>query len=248
MWEVNDTDDDLYMFGANCPQDIVSDTVHFHPLLSWLMHFLALLQRKCSLTKTTLAMLLHIFFTVLSRIAPQLVGFAKQFPRTVYQMELFFGSRKETFVRYVVCSKCYSVYKYNDCFCNMNGAMVPQLCKHRSSNFGPVCNGPLLKCVELLDNKILFYPLKVYCYLPLHYYLSTLLNRPGFCEQCDHWKKEGRSSAVFKDIYDGKIWQDFLSYNGKPFLSDAFTYGVMLNILTGLDLVSIQSIALEQFI
>lgn len=32
------------------------------------------------------------------------------------------------------------------------------------------------------------------------------------------------------DIYDGKIWSDFQEYDGKPFLSQPLTYGLMLNV------------------
>ena len=32
------------------------------------------------------------------------------------------------------------------------------------------------------------------------------------------------------DIYDGKIWQEFLEYNGTKFLSLPYTYGLMLNV------------------
>jgi len=32
------------------------------------------------------------------------------------------------------------------------------------------------------------------------------------------------------DVYDGKVWADFQQYDGKPFLSQPFTYGLMLNV------------------
>ena len=36
--------------------------------------------------------------------------------------------------------------------------------------------------------------------------------------------------GVYKDVYDGKLWNDFLDYNGTPFLSEPFTYALMMNI------------------
>lgn len=81
---------------------------------------------------------------------------------------------------------------------------VPQICKYQCSNYGQPCNETLLKCVELLDSKVILYPIKVYCYMPLRYYLNVLLKRPGFHE---YWK-----------------------FEGKPFVSDPFTYSIMLNI------------------
>ena len=66
--------------------------------------------------------------------------------------------------------------------------------------------------------------------MKLQNYLHTLLNRPGYVEQSDHWREGPKDSKVFKDVYDGKVWQDFKFYNGDTFLSDLFTYGPMLNI------------------
>ena len=133
------------------------------------------------MTQTTLILLLKflkIFLTVLSQIA-QLVKLAEQFPHSVYQMETLLGSHEEIFIRYVVCSKCYSVYKYDNCITVVGTTKVALQCKQRNSNYVQPCNGKLLKQVELLDHKVIFYPMKVYCYMPLHYYFHTLLNRPG---------------------------------------------------------------------
>ena len=36
-------------------------------------------------------------------------------------------------------------------------------------------------------------------------------------------------SHILKDLFDGKVWKDFLVYKGKPFLSNPGNYGLMLN-------------------
>ena len=59
---------------------------------------------------------------------------------------------------------------------------------------------------------------------------NSLLNRPGFCELCDRWKIDNINDGIYRDVYDGKIWTDFQFYNGNPFLSEPFTYGLMLNV------------------
>ena len=33
-----------------------------------------------------------------------------------------------------------------------------------------------------------------------------------------------------RDVYDGKIWSDFQSFNSRPFLSESGNYALMLNI------------------
>ena len=43
-----------------------------------------------------------------------------------------------------------------------------------------------------------------------------LLDRPGFHEQCEHWKSEHRVDGVYKDIYDGKVWKGFQTYSENP--------------------------------
>ncbi len=130
----------------------------------------------------------------------------------------------------MTCQKCYSVYKYSDCTETIGTRVVPKLCSHRNSRFARPCGGPLLRSVELQGNKLVYYLMKVYCYMSLYNSFQILLDRPGFHEQCDLWKAECRESSLYEDVYDGKIWQDFQRYDGKPFLSDPFTYGIMMNI------------------
>jgi len=33
-----------------------------------------------------------------------------------------------------------------------------------------------------------------------------------------------------QDVYDGKVWKDFQSYNGQPFLSEPGNYALMMNM------------------
>ena len=47
---------------------------------------------------------------------------------------------------------------------------------------------------------------------------------------CDHWKKTSTGKGIYRDVYDGALWREFQIYNRKPFLSDPFFYGLMLNI------------------
>lgn len=137
---------------------------------------------------------------MLSKLSPQL-SFLQQFPGTVLQIEKVLGLKESTFTRYVVCSKCYSVYKYEDCFNEGTGDVA--VSKHQTSRYSRQCTSALLKRVELLNKHR---PIKVYCYMPLYYYLHSLLNRSGLLERCEHWKSVSHGSAgVYSDIYDGKL-------------------------------------------
>lgn len=66
-------------------------------------------------------------------------------------------------------------------------------------------------------------------YMSLYNSFQTLLDRPGFHKQCDLWKTVCKENGIHKDVSDGTIWKDSQTYDGKPFLSDPFTYGIMLN-------------------
>ena len=63
-------------------------------------------------------------------------------------------------------------------------------------------------------------------------YLKLFLNRPGFDNFCSQWKSNSNRDSIYKDniMFDGQVWKDFKVYNGVPFLSEPFTYGLMLNV------------------
>ena len=46
-----------------------------------------------------------------------------------------------------------------------------------------------------------------------------LINRPNFLEKCDKWRERVTEDGLLTDIYDGRIWKDFLMFDGKEFLA-----------------------------
>ena len=100
------------------------------PLLLWLVHFIALLQKRHFLPDAALVLLLRffaIFFNILSGISPQLTSFSQQFPPGLYKFHKLLGARQEeAFVRYVVCPICSMVYNYDDCL-ERNGTQTVAL-------------------------------------------------------------------------------------------------------------------------
>ena len=66
--------------------------------------------------------------------------------------------------------------------------------------------------------------------MPIKKSLQELLNRPGFNNSCEKWRSQGKSDGILADVYDGEIWNEFQEYKGKPFLSEPFAYGLMLNV------------------
>lgn len=159
MWEEEGIEEDLELPENEGENSLTDSNI---TLLLWLVHFLALLQKKHFLSDAALALLLtffSIFFKVLSQLSPQFSTFSKQFPSTVYMFHKILGIRKENFIRYVTCEKCSMVYKYEDCIEKVGTIFEPRSCTSRFSNREHSCNRSLLRRVELSNKRIIYYPI-----------------------------------------------------------------------------------------
>ena len=231
VWEEEGIENDIELMQPSSKETTPVESTH--SLVLWLVYYLSLLQKQHYIPNAAMAALiqfLFVFFGVLARIVPQTADIFLNFPRTLLQLQKLVGTHQERIVRYVYCEKCSHVYMYDECIEKIGSRIQSKLCSYRASNYAQPCRGQLLKCVERPNNGVLYYPLKVYCYTPLYSYISHLLNRPGFCELCDHWKTDSHSEGTYRDVYDGGLWQKFKEYDGKPCLMDSFTYGHMLNL------------------
>ena len=239
VWEEENVEEDIDLDcnNADVSRRPSSDPPHAsdscYSLVSWLVYFLALLKRKYYISNNALAILLRflsVFFRVIGQLTNALSGLFIHMPSTLYKFRKFCGQNEPPFLRYVVCKKCYYIYEFDDCFEVVGTKKIPKRCIHRSSSYAPICNSALFKQVELMNGRTIYYPIKVYCYMPLLQSFQKLLYRQSFHKQCDHWRNMDRKDDTYSDVYDGKLWQDFLTYEGKPLLSEPFTYGIMLNI------------------
>ena len=232
VWEEEGIENDIELMQPSSKETTPVESTH--SLVMWLVYYLSLLQKQHYIPNAAIAALiqfLFVFFGVLARIVPQTADIFLNFPRTLLQLQKLVGTHQERIVRYVYCEKCSHVYMYDECIEKIGSRIQSKLCSYRASNYAQPCRGQLLKCVERPNNGVLYYPsLKVYCYTPLYSYISHLLNRPGFCELCDHWKTDIHSEGTYRDVYDGGLWQKFKEYDGKPCLMDSFTYGFMMNL------------------
>lgn len=50
--------------------------------------------------------------------------------------------------------------------------------------------------------------------------MGNLLQHPGICQLSEHWRNRSTVEDKFRDVYDGKVWKDFINYRGVPFLSE----------------------------
>lgn len=87
---------------------------------------------------------------------------SKFFICTMAEMSL----KKDCFVKYVVCRKCYSLYKFEDCVRNFGGDRTSAVCKfvrfpnHPQRERRRPCGEFLLKTVELSDGRKNLYPIR----------------------------------------------------------------------------------------
>lgn len=134
---------------------------------------------------------------------------------------------KDTFERFVVCTECNSIYPMTKC---IDRPGVSKLCEHKEFRRSQRCNVVLLKTVELASGKKVLYPNSVYCYNSLKSSLEQLFGQPGFASLCEQWRKRIPVNGLLTDVYDGRVWQDFLVVSGKPFLSCKYSLALCLNI------------------
>ena len=227
--EVCDEEEVDFFAEGSIPHN-VGQTKH-SALVVWLVYLIAALQRKHYIPNIAVALLLKILsvvFSILSRMHPQLSDIKELLPTTMYSFRSFLDTKSCSFVRYVVCVKCHTLYSYKDCIDQCGTRVLINTCTSKTSK--GLCRTPLAKPVQSTTGKEFIRPYKTFCYMPLRRLLQELLNRPDFSSHCEAWRTRKGNDELMSDVYDGKIWNDFQEYNGKPFLSQPYAYGLMLNI------------------
>ena len=236
MWE--DTEEPSSM------DNVVEDHPNMHTFLLWLYtFFLLMFQTLFRLSDTALNVLLSffaMFFCSLSRISlvfPQ--AFLDGLPRNVKAARNLASSNRNSLQHYVCCPSCHFIYEKKKCIVQgENGEMESLRCtytkfpNHPQLHRRTKCNTLLMKKIKLTSGKISLQPCLVYCYKSVIESLQELISRSTFVEKCELWRKTstGIEEGLFPDVFNGQIWQDFLSPDGIPFLSVANNYAFQLNV------------------
>ena len=129
----------------------------------------------------------------------------------------------------MVCKRCYNIYDLSECIEVRGSQKIPKDCPHVP--FGARqrrCDTKLLKTVQLASGKMIFSPLKTYCYVDLHTSLQNLLLHDNFLEMCNEWRNRTPAQNSLSEVYDGNVWKQFTD-NG--FLTDEGSLALMLNHL-----------------
>ena len=202
-------------------------------LVGWITGFFSFLQAVYQVSDTVTGLMIRfikVLMCILGQFCSVCSDIAKILPTSIYK---FTKNANLQFRRYVVCRKCHSVYFYHDC---VDVGLKSKLCifkpfpHHPHMHMRQNCNNLLLKTVELSSGKRLLYPFMTYCYMSIESSLQRFLQRPSFYTLCQEWRNRSTKDGLLCDVYDGQIWKEFEVYKGMPFLSEPFTFGLMINI------------------
>ena len=179
---------------------------------------------------------IHHFLLFLSAIvhSEQLSSIAQKIPRNIKQLRTIAGIDVDSFTKFVVCPLCHSIYDSESCIL-MVGRKEVKKCQHISfpyhphANFRKRCDQALLKKCKG-KSACVFRPFKVFCSQSIIQSLQELLSRPNFLTSCEEWRHRNIQPDLLCDIYDGRVWKEFLVVNGKPFLSEPHNFAFSLNI------------------
>lgn len=173
-------------------------------LVKWIVIFMSRLRVLFSLSDAASNFILNFFsafFVLFGKIISPTNVFP-EVPSSLYKMRRMLNGVKE-FTRYIVCRKCSSVYKLEDCK-DRNGRV--RKCQfvlfpnHPQSRMRKPCDMLLLKSVELPSNKKILYPYLTYCYLSIETSLQAMLLRPSFLTECNKWRTRTVKNNVLQDI------------------------------------------------
>ena len=199
----------------------------------WVVVFTCLLQTMHSLPSRAIVWLLHFLgslFTFLSQYSNNIANIAHAFPSTLHRRTSYISKNLSlpSVHRYVVCQACLSLHSYSACLERRGSLTQVKDCPECEKKKKTV---PLLREVMTRTGNKKYYPYLMYPYVSLVSSLQSLLLRPKFYNLCEEWRQHPQHhQIVLSDVYDGRIWKDFLSFNGREFFSSRNSIGMMLNI------------------
>ena len=222
-------------FDSSTPFDTIPASSGF--LAMWIVRFLMVMQAAFRLSDVVVGRFLQ-FFVAIFGIIGQTCKIGRDvcecLPQSLYKAKKMPG--EVIFQRYVVCTKCFSLYTFSQSIeVSPNGTRQSKYCSfqrfpsHPQACMRSKCGTLLLKNVELASKKTYFYPFLTYCYLGLDVSIQSLLSRDSFFNDCENWRSRTVKVGEMQDVYDGQMWQNFITYKGEPSLSQPGNLGLILN-------------------
>ena len=125
----------------------------------------------------------------------------------------------------VVCRCCHSIFPFKDCIERKRSILIPRLyfnCLKSNVRM------PLLREVITNQQKRKLYP---FCVYPTCSLIANECSLIFALDKCEEWRTFfALDTAKLKDSFDGNIWMNFQSPQGKHFLVNEGGICLMLNI------------------
>ena len=159
---------------------------------------------------------LGALLSYLGRYSRCVTDIAAAFPHTLHTRAQYLRDKLfvPPIIRRVVCIQCHNLYKFSECFDQHQGHMLVKKCTE--------CNqrASLVKEITTNTGNKKFYPHKIYPYCSLISVLQAFFQHPGFLNLCSSWQKNTYLSTDLSDVYCGRVWKQFMHFEGRSFLSE----------------------------
>lgn len=176
-------------------------------LVFWLVYFLLMWQLSCHISENGMAWLLRFLGAWLKLLGVEISNntlsqIIVAFPGTMYMLRQILDFDRDDFDKYVVCPKCHKLYQYNECLTTVNNRQVAKVCCGYLYSRGKkvACGASIVYKVQLANGNTSFYPLKYYCSNSIINALERLLQKKGFVEKCEEWRKRSLNDNEMSDI------------------------------------------------
>ena len=199
-------------------KDSSSDTVVW-----WVVVFTCAFQTLHSLSSRSIQWLLKflsVFLTYLGTYSEKIAGIASALPSTLHLRDQYIKNKLSLPLvhGYVVCPVCHNLNEYRNCTEKRGSQIFIRSCAE-CMHLGQ--RTPLLRQVITNRGNKKFYPLLVYPFSSLVSVLQTFFVRPEFLSLCEEWRQTyTQNPTSLCDVFDGRIWSTFLSFEGSPFLAE----------------------------
>ncbi len=199
----------------------------------WVVVFTCVFQTLHSLSSRAVTWLLQFLsslFIILGRYSKEIANIAHGFPTTLYQRTQYLRGKLAvpSVRRFVVCPKCLSLYNYDDCLEKRGTQTIIKCCNECELSRKHI---PLLRKVVTSTGSTKYYPYLVYPYTSLVSSLQCMLSQPGFYRHCEQGRQDFmQDGSLLSDVYNGKLWKDFLHFKDKSYLEARNSIAFILNV------------------
>ena len=210
------------------------------------MIFLASWQFAFDISNRAMNLLIKFFYKFMSLLAKfiandRLHQLRDQFPSSHSQIYKLLGLSDDAFIEFVICPNCYLLYHYDDCVETFLGHEQSKKCvfvnfpDHPHRNQWQPCNTTLLIDKCNIKNELIFVPKKTYPYCSLKESLSRIVCQPNFLLKCEEWRACSGTipDNVMGDVYDARLWKDFMTDQYDNFLQYPGVTCCFLSIVIG---------------